>query len=111
MTGGNSLLAVAITGAAVYLGGHQLYMDNPYGHKTKNPGEAAVFLPGPGAVTRPGIGAVDPATGRTLSWNPTRSRGVGVRVLVAVPQGLLVGSDTDQLGHEYHGRIGMFPLP
>jgi Domain of unknown function (DUF5122) beta-propeller len=109
-TGGNSLYAVAVTGAAVYLGGHQLYMDNPYGHKVKNPGQPPVFSPGPGAVMRPGIGAVDPATGRTLSWNPTRSRGVGVRVFVAVPQGLLVGSDTDQLGHEYHGRIGMFPL-
>jgi hypothetical protein len=109
-TGGNSLFAVAVTGAAVYLGGHQLYMDNPYGHKVKNPGQPPVFTPGPGAVVRPGIGAVDPATGKTLSWNPTRTRGVGVRVFLAVPQGLLVGSDTDQLGHEYHGRIGMFPL-
>jgi hypothetical protein len=109
-TGGNSLFAVAITGPAVYLGGHQLYMDNPYGHKSKVVGQPPVFKPGPGAVERPGIGAVDPATGKTLPWNPTRSRGVGVRVFVAVRQGLLVGSDTDELGHEYHGRIGMFPL-
>jgi hypothetical protein len=110
-TGGNSLYAVAVTGAAVYLGGHQLYMDNPYGHKVKNVGQPPVFTVGPGAVMRPGIGAVDPATGKTLPWNPTRTRGVGVRVFVAVPQGLLVGSDTDELGHEYHGRIGLFPLP
>jgi len=109
-TGGNSLFAVAVTGAAVYLGGHQCYLDNPYGHKTKNVGQAPVFRPGPGAVTRIGIGAVDPATGRALAWNPTRSRGVGVRVFVSVAQGLLVGSDTDQLGHEYHGRVGMFPI-
>jgi hypothetical protein len=27
-----------------------------------------------------------------------------------VPGGLIVGSDTDRLGREYHGRIGMFPL-
>jgi hypothetical protein len=101
-TGGDSLYAVAVTGAAVYLGGHQRYFDNPYGTDAKGPG--------PGAVSRPGIGAVSPATGRALSWNPTRTRGVGVRVLVAVPRGLLVGSDTDQLGHEYHGRVGMFPL-
>jgi hypothetical protein len=110
-TGGNTLLAVAITGAAVYLGGHQLYMDNPYGHKVKYPGRPPVFTVGPGAVERPGIGAVDAVTGKALPWNPTRSRGVGVRVFVAVPSGLLVGSDTDQLGHEYHGRVGMFPLP
>ncbi|MCU7729098.1 PKD domain containing protein [Actinoplanes sp. KI2] len=110
-TGGNSLSAVAITGVAVYLGGHQLYMDNPDGHKVKNPGEKPFYTVGPGAVERPGIGAVDPATGKTLPWNPTRARGVGVYALVVVPQGLLVGSDTDELGHEYHGRIGMFPLP
>jgi len=109
-TGGNTLLAVAITGAAVYLGGHQLYLDNPYGHKVKYPGKPPVYTVGPGAVERPGIGAVDPATGKALPWNPTRSRGVGVRAFVAVPQGLLVGSDTDQLGHEFHGRVGMFPL-
>jgi hypothetical protein len=101
-TGGDSLYAVAVTGAAVYLGGHQRYFDNPYGTDAKGPG--------PGAVSRPGIGAVSPSTGRALSWNPTRSRGVGVRAFLVTPHGLLVGSDTDQLGHEYHGRIGMFPL-
>jgi hypothetical protein len=101
-TGGDSLYAVAVTGAAVYLGGHQRYFDNPYGTDAKGPG--------PGAVSRPGIGAVSPSTGRALSWNPTRTRGVGVRCFLVVPHGVLVGSDTDQLGHEYHGRIGMFPL-
>ena len=101
-TGGDSLYAVAVTGAAVYLGGHQRYLDNPYGSDAKGPG--------PGAVSRVGIGAVSPITGRALSWNPTRARGVGVRAFVATPRGLLVGSDTDQLGKEYHGRIGMFPL-
>jgi hypothetical protein len=101
-TGGDSLYAVAVTGSAVYLGGHQRYFDNPLGTDAKGPG--------PGAVPRPGIGAVSPSTGRALPWNPTRARGVGVRVFVAVPRGLLVGSDTDQLGREYHGRIGMFPM-
>jgi len=101
-TGGDSLYAVAVTGAAVYVGGHQRYLDNPYGSDAKGPG--------PGAVSRVGIGAVSPITGKALPWNPTRTRGVGVRALVATPNGLLVGSDTDQLGREYHGRIGMFPL-
>jgi hypothetical protein len=101
-TGGDSLYAVAVTGAAVYVGGHQRYLDNPLGSDAKGPG--------PGAVSRVGIGAVSPTTGRALPWNPTRARGVGVRAFVSTPLGLLVGSDTDQLGKEYHGRIGMFPL-
>jgi hypothetical protein len=101
-TGGDSLYAVAITGAAVYLGGHQRYLDNPYGSDTTGPG--------PGAVSRVGIGAVNPATGKALPWDPTRDRGVGVRAFAVVPNGLIVGSDTDRLGKEYHGRIGMFPL-
>lgn len=105
-TGGNSLFSVASTGAAVYVGGHQEWLNNPQGNKSA----------GPGAVSRPGISAVDPATGKAMSWNPTRTRGVGVQALVTYPAGadhpggLLVGSDTDQLGHEYHGRVGAFPL-
>lgn len=99
-TGGNTLLSVAVTGSAVYVGGHQQWLDNPHGQKTA----------GPGAVERPGIGAIDPRTGKALPWNPTRSRGVGVRAFLATAQGLWVGSDTDRLGKEYHGRIGMFPL-
>ncbi|WP_230689650.1 delta-60 repeat domain-containing protein [Catellatospora paridis] len=98
-TGGHSLYAVEATGPAVYVGGHQRWQDNPYGVKHK----------GPGAVDRSGIAALDPETGRALDWNPTRSRGQGVRAFVRCPQGLLVGSDTDELGHEYHARIGLFP--
>jgi hypothetical protein len=101
-TGGDSLYAVAVTGAAVYVGGHQRYLDNPTGSDAAGPG--------PGAVARVGIGAINPQTGKALAWNPTRDRGVGVRVFVATPIGLLVGSDTDKLGKEYHGRLGMFPL-
>jgi len=103
-TGGDSLYAVAVTGTVVYLGGHQRFLDNPYGSDAKGPG--------PGAVERIGIGAVSPTTGKAYSWNPTRKpRGVGVRVFLVVRNGLLVGSDTENLGHEFHGRIGMFPLP
>ncbi|WP_027345395.1 WD40 repeat domain-containing protein [Hamadaea tsunoensis] len=98
-TGGDSLYAVAVTGSAVYVGGHQRWLDNPYGDESA----------GSGAVSRPGISAIDPVTGKATAWNPTRTRGEGLRAFVVCPQGLLVGSDTDQLGHEYHGRIGLFP--
>jgi hypothetical protein len=61
-------------------------------------------------VSRPGIAALNPRTGKALPWNPTKGRGVGTRALVATGTGLIVGSDTTQLGREYHARIGMFPL-
>lgn len=101
-TGGDTLLSVSVTGAAVYVGGHQRWMDNPRGN-----GNA-----GPGAVERTGIAAIHPDTGMSgdIDWNPTRTRGVGVEALVATPGGLLVGSDTEELGHEYHARLGEFPL-
>jgi hypothetical protein len=100
-TGGDSLYSVAVTGAAVYVGGHQRWLDNPRGSDSA----------GPGAVSRPGIGAIHPTTGRALRWNPTRDRGIGVKAFLAHKGGLLIGSDTTHLGHEYHARVGMFPLP
>jgi beta-propeller uncharacterized protein DUF5122 len=100
-TGGDTLLSASATGAAVYVGGHQRWMNNPQGNDNA----------GPGAVERPGIAALDPTTGTALPWNPTRTRGHGVETLIATPTGLLLGSDTDELGHEYHARLGMFPLP
>ncbi|GAA0579933.1 hypothetical protein GCM10009546_48000 [Actinomadura livida] len=40
---------------------------------------------------------------KDIPWNPTRTRGHGVEALVATAGGdLLVGSDTDSLGGEYH---------
>lgn len=99
-TGGDSLYAVAATGAAVYVGGHPRWLNNPHGHDSR----------GPGAVSRPGIGAVNPRTGKALPWNPTRTRGHGVEAFLTTRQGLYVGSDTEELGHEHHGRVGMFPL-
>ena len=103
-TGGDTLHSVAVTGPAVYVGGHQRWLDNPLGENS----------PGPGAVSRPGVGAIDPVSGRALDWNPTRTRGVGAKELYATyapgGAGLWIGSDTELLGQEYHGSIGFFPL-
>lgn len=98
-TGGDSLYAVEITDSEIYVGGHQRWMDNPHGHESA----------GPGAVSREGLASIDPDSGQATDWNPTRSRGVGVRAFAWTPQGLLVGSDTDELAREYHGRLGLFP--
>ncbi|MCW3819183.1 hypothetical protein ONA91_32555 [Micromonospora sp. DR5-3] len=100
-TGGDTLLSVAITGSAVYVGGHQRWLDNPLGRDSA----------GPGAVSRPGIGAIHPVTGKALPWNPTKDRGVGTGELYATERGLWVGSDTTTVAGEYHARVAFFPLP
>jgi hypothetical protein len=99
-TGGDTLYSVAVTGPAVYVGGHQRWLDNPQGHDSA----------GPGAVERPGIGAIDPVTGKALAWNPTKSREHGTTVLFATSRGLWVGSDGTRFGREDHAGIGFAPL-
>ncbi|MBW3537338.1 MAG: hypothetical protein KY395_06175 [Actinobacteria bacterium] len=103
--GGDSFTGVAITGPAVYVGGHQRWMNNPFPGGEFNGGAE-----GPGSVARRGIAALDPLNGLPLAWNPGRDRGEGAWALVSSADGLWVGSDTDRLGGEYHGKIAFLPL-
>ena len=100
-TGGDTLHSVAATDVAVYVQGHQRWLDNPQGRNSA----------GPGAVSRPGIGAIGPTTGLALTWNPTKDRGVGGKDLYVTSQGLWVGSDTTHIGGETHARIALMPVP
>ncbi|HEU4348203.1 MAG TPA: delta-60 repeat domain-containing protein [Actinoplanes sp.] len=101
-TGGDTLHSVAATDVAVYVQGHQRWLDNPLGRDTA----------GPGAVSRPGIGAINPVTGKALlTWNPTKDRGVGGKDLLVTARGLWVGSDTTRIGGELHPRVALLPVP
>lgn len=99
-SGGDTTYGVAVTGSAVYVGGHMRWQNNPF------QGDQA----GPGAVPREGIAALDPVNGLPLSWNPGRARGVGAQALFATSQGLWVGSDTTLFNKQRRGRIAFLPL-
>lgn len=99
-TGGDTLHSVAATDVAVYVQGHQRWLDNANGRD----------FAAPGAVSRPGIGAIHPTTGKALSWNPTKDRGVGGKDLLVTPRGLWVGSDQDRIGNEFHNKIALLPV-
>jgi hypothetical protein len=113
-SGGDSFTAVAITGPAVYVGGHSRWLNNP-----RSDGTNITARPGPGSMPREGIAALDPASGLPLPWNPGRIRGEGAWALAPTPDGLWVGSDTDKTGGwtgpgcdscEHHQKLAFFPL-
>jgi hypothetical protein len=103
LTGGDTLTAVAVTDAVVYVGGHQRWLNNW-------PTTATGGTAGPGSVAREGLAALDPRSGLPRPWNPGRERGEGVWALVTTPAGLWVGSDTDRIGGAYHPKLAFLPL-
>lgn len=100
-TGGDTLTSAVVTGAAVYVQGHQRWLDNPLGYDTA----------GPGAVVRKGIGAIDPVTGRALDWDPVKQSGIGGFGFHVTPGGLWIGSESKRFGGEPHWGIAFAPLP
>ena len=98
--GGDTTTAVHITGAAIYLGGHFRWLNDPY----------AADAAGPGSVGRKGMAAVDPRNGLPLSFNSGKlPLNWGVNRFVSTASGLWVGHDGDTLKGEPTGRMGLLP--
>jgi hypothetical protein len=98
-TGGDTLTAAIVDANAVYIGGHERWLNNSYGHNS----------PQRGAVGREGIAALDPVNGLPYTWNPGRRRGYGVFGFGLTDDGLWVGSDTKGFGGEVRQRIAFCP--
>ena len=102
-SGGDTLWGVTVTEKAVYVGGHQRWMNNSSGSD----------FAGQGAVPRPGLAGLDVDTGLPISWNPGRNpRGAAVYAMYATPAGLWMGSDTLWVGDRQYRRprLAFFPL-
>jgi len=102
-TGQDSLLSVAIADTAVYVGGHQKWMNAIQSGADQQAGQ----------VPRPGLAALEPSSGMPLTWNPGRNpRGVGAEELLATDNGLYVGSDTEYIGNQEYrrARLAFFPI-
>ncbi len=100
-SGGDSFYSVAVSDAAVYVGGHMRWLDNPEGAGTS----------GPGAYVVKGLGVIDPTTGlvdRTWQALPM-VRAHGKEDLALFPGGLVVSGDGKQVAGEYHYGTSLFP--
>lgn len=101
-SGGDTLWSNEITETAVYVGGHNRWMNNSLSGDNN----------GPGSVPRPGLAALDPDSGMPLRWNPGRNpRGDAVYALHHDGTGLWLGMDTSWIGNfEYlRPRLAYFP--
>lgn len=102
-TGCDSLYAVAADASAVYIGGHERWINNAHGCNEL----------GRGGQVRQGVGAVAIDTGGPLAWNPGRSRGHGADDMLRTKAGLWVASDNyyaaNWCGGRWHPGICFFP--
>jgi hypothetical protein len=84
-TGCDSLYSAAADASTAYFGGHERWSSNPNG----------CDYAGPGAIAAPGMEGLSPADG-TLTFNPTRGRGLGADDMLITSAGLWIASDNAQ---------------
>jgi len=117
----DSTYGVAITDAAVYVGGHFCWVESQSstvapmywpgnsgnGYSCHKSG-ASVFQP---LVTyRHHLAALDPATGLALEWDAGSNSRNGVNFLRAVPAGLMLGHDGTRVHNVAVGRSAFLSL-
>lgn len=103
LTGGDTFWATEVTESAVYVGGHQRWVNNP----RPSPGGDS---DGPGSLERDGIVALDPLTGVALSWAPNKDRGRGAEAITATDNFLFIGSDTEYFAGQIRQRLAALPV-
>ena len=116
----DSVLGVAISDDAVFVGGHFQFQEAP-GSDDPFPGDPdTVFgfganqgpqILGDQVVQREQLGALDPSNGKSLAWNPGSDSFIGVQSLTWDDDlGLLVGHDGARFGGVNSiGRHAIFP--
>lgn len=102
-TGGDSLYAVAVDAKAnaVYVGGHNRWLDNPQGHDSA----------GPGAYPVDSIGAIHADNGKAIrSWDARpMTRQHGKQDLLLFGKGMVEVSDGQTVSGAYHNGNALFP--
>jgi Ricin-type beta-trefoil lectin domain/Domain of unknown function (DUF5122) beta-propeller len=108
-TGGDSFYSVAVAGDVVYAGGHNRWINNYCGVDN---------LCAPNTQLTDGLSGIDANTGLGLDWwHPQTGRGAGTMYLHTfgpgtydgTSTGLVVGTDVDLIGANYHSENALFP--
>ncbi len=116
----DSVYSIAITEAAVYIGGHFQFTESPTscGQEPCYPGLENVgygtgqglagYGLGDAVVRRDHIAALDPATGRALEWSPGSNSFEGNKAMEATARGLFAGGDANIQGGLKTGRVAFY---
>jgi hypothetical protein len=94
-TGCDSLYSTAADASTAYFGGHERWSENADG----------CDFAGPGAINAPGMEGLSPSSGR-LTFNPTRSRGLGADDMLITRAGLWIASDNLDRSNKCGGISG-----
>lgn len=120
----DSLFSVAVTGTAVYVGGHFCFVpgeDAPGPFPARDGNDHSCYRPSfsstpsggkyDGTVVRYQLAALDPSTGLAMPrWAPGADGNKGVLALTATEDGLLVGHDGSTIGRLDVGRHALLPF-